>query len=381
MSGRSSGLSLKQVWSVVGVVACTWMLSACSSGPTPPKPASLPPVSGGLSIHQAWSVQLGAVDDHLRLSGAKGLLAMGSAKGQLRVVDAQTGALRWQAQTRAIGAGVGFDGQRVALINDINQLEVWVEGKRVWMQPLTARGFTPPLVAGERVFALTADRQLHAFDALTGRNLWSQVGSGEPLVLQSPGLLAAWGNTLLVGWGERLVGVEPLSGRAQWDIALTMARGTNEIERLRDAVAGVHAAGGVVCARSFNTAVTCGDPTTRQRLWSANRDGVQGVSGNEQAVWATDGSSRITGWSLRDGKEIWTQEALLHRQVTAPVVLGKSLAVGDLDGWVHWLSVDKGAIMARMPTDGSRLLAAPIVVGNTVVALTQRGGVYAWRTQ
>jgi len=381
MNRLMSWVSFKRPWAGWGAMAMALFISACSSGPKPPKPASLPAVVGGLSIQPVWSVQMGAVDEHLRLSAAKGMVAMGSAKGQLRVVDAQTGALRWQAQTRAIAAGVGFDGQRLALINDINQLEVWVDGKRVWMQPLTARGFTPPLVVGERVFALTADRQLHAFDGLTGRTLWSQVGSGEPLVLQAPGLLAAWGNTLLVGWGERLVGVDPLTGRAQWDVALTMARGTNEIERLRDAVAGVHAAPGVVCARSFNTAVTCGDPVTRQRLWSANRDGIQGVSGNDQGVWATDGSSRVTGWGLRDGKELWTQDALLHRQVTAPVVLGKSLAVGDLDGWVHWLSLDKGAVLARMPTDGSRVLAAPILVGNTVVALTQRGGVYAWRPQ
>ena len=40
-----------------------------------------------------------------------------------------------------------------------------------------------PFVAGERVFALTLDRQVLAYDALDGRKIWELKRPGEPLTL------------------------------------------------------------------------------------------------------------------------------------------------------------------------------------------------------
>ena len=59
-----------------------------------------------------------------------------------------------------------------------------------------AQAYTAPLVAGERVFVLAADRSLAAYDAATGQRLWRQQRQGEPLVLRQPGVLMAVGDTL-----------------------------------------------------------------------------------------------------------------------------------------------------------------------------------------
>ena len=56
-----------------------------------------------------------------------------------------------------------------------NELVAFVaDGKEAWRQKLTARLYTAPFVAGGRVFLLTADRAVTAFDGQTGRKLWTQ---------------------------------------------------------------------------------------------------------------------------------------------------------------------------------------------------------------
>ena len=46
--------------------------------------------------------------------------------------------------------------------------------------------YTPPLVAGRRVFVQAADRTTSAWDGQSGRRLWAQQRTAENLVLQAP---------------------------------------------------------------------------------------------------------------------------------------------------------------------------------------------------
>ena len=77
-------------------------------------------------------------------------------------------------------------------------------GKELWRQKLAAVTLTAPLVAGGRVFALSGDRSVSAFDAASGRKLWQQQRTGEALVLGRSGIIMAIGDTLVAGLGGGL---------------------------------------------------------------------------------------------------------------------------------------------------------------------------------
>jgi outer membrane protein assembly factor BamB len=53
--------------------------------------------------------------------------------------------------------------------------------------------------------------------------------------------------------------------------------------------------------------------------------------------------------------------------------------LGDYQGFVHFLSRDDGTFVARMPTDGSAITAAPVLAGDTLVVQTHDGGLYGFR--
>ena len=58
--------------------------------------------------------------------------------------------------------------------------------------------------------------------------------------------------------------------------------------------------------------------------------------------------------------------------------LGDVVAVGDFEGYVHFLSRESGAFVARYSTDGSAIRAAPLVLPSSVLLVeTQDGGLYA----
>jgi outer membrane protein assembly factor BamB len=60
------------------------------------------------------------------------------------------------------------------------------------------------------------------------------------------------------------------------------------------------------------------------------------------------------------------------------LAVGRSVVVGDVTGLVHLLSREDGSPLNRLATDGSAIAAAPVLAGNTLVVVTQNGGVYGF---
>jgi len=236
---------------------------------------------------------------------------------------------------------------------------------------------TAPLVAGERVFVLTVDRAVMAFDVLDGRKLWDLRRPGDALTLLESGVIGAYKDTLVVGQGARMAGVDPLRGTLRWEANVATPRGTNEVERLADLVGPMMRADEMLCARSFQAAVGCVNAERGSTSWTRNIGGVTGLGGNAELVVGGDASDRLTGWKTSNGDVLWTAEQFQNRKLSAPAVLGHHVVVADGQGYVHFLSDKTGKTEWRVATDGSAIAAAPVVVGDKVVVTTRNGGVFA----
>jgi outer membrane protein assembly factor BamB len=358
-------------------------LYACASGDShKPVPADLGANPALIGIKGVWNGQIGPVDFPLQLKSAKAQVALASSDGQVLVLDANSGATVWRTNVGAgVSAGVGFDGRFAALVTHRNELIVLEGGKELWRARLTGQVFTAPLVAGERVFVLAADRTISAFDALTGRKLWQNQRPGEALVLRQAGVLLAVNNTLVAGVSGRLVGLNPALGSALWDVAIASPRGTNDIERLVDLLAGVRRNTEVVCARAFQAAVACVDAGKGKLLWRQNANGSVGVHGDEQRIFGVESDGRVLAWRAGNGEQIWESDRLRFRQLSAPLALGRSIVVGDNTGLVHLMSREDGSLLSRLVTDASPVEVTPLLVDNTLVVVTRKGGIFGFRPE
>lgn len=357
------------------------LLAACASGPEKPQPTALSPNVALIGVRLSWAARIGPVHFPLEPAVVGTSVTLAGSDGSVAAIDAGSGTDVWRAGLAAeVGGGVGSDGRHAAVITRANELVVLDRGRELWREKLRALSFTAPLVAGERVFTLTADRVVSAYDARSGRRLWTYARLGDfPLALRQASVMLAVGDTLVVGIAGRLVGINPTNGTVRWDAAIATARGTNDVERLVDLVGRVSRVGSVVCARAFQAAIGCVDASSGKLLWSRPASGGDGVHGDADLVVGTESDGKVIALRRANGEPVWTSERLRYRGLSAPLVVGRSVVVGDASGLVHFLSRQDGSLLTRMPTDGSPIVAAPVLVGNTVVVVTQNGGVFGFR--
>lgn len=379
----SRSASRLRLSALLPVLAMTVVLAACSSSNKKPEPAPLAPVTALVSAKQVWSLQIGATAPLIEPAVVGATVVFANAAGGLFAIETQTGRESWRADLgSALAAGVGFDGETAAVVTKDNDLIAVSAGRELWRVRLAARVFTAPLVAGQRVFVLSGDRSVLAFDGKTGARLWSQSARGaDALVLQQAGVLIAVGDTLVTGVSGRLAGLNPNNGSVRWDAAIANPRGVNEIERLVDLVGRVGRVGDQICARAFQSAVGCVDAGRGALAWTKTANGAVGVHADAGQVYGSEANGRVVAWKRSSGDVAWSTDRLLHRGLTAPLAAGRSIAVGDSQGYVHLLSREDGSMLNRLSTDGSPIVAAPLLAGNTMIAVTRNGGVYAWRPE
>jgi outer membrane protein assembly factor BamB len=383
MANQTLNPMLFRIFSLVVIGFIAIFFAGCSSTATPP---SVLPLSGSitplLAVKQVWTTELGRLQGASALVVADGRLAVTQLDGAIAVISPDTGAVHWRSSPSGKAlAGAGFDGRVSAVPIFGNELLVTLEGKVLWKKQLNSQIFTPPLVAGQRVFVLAADRSVSAFDALTGAKLWSQTRNGEPLVLRHPGLLASAKEMLLVGVGGRLAALNPDSGATRWEVGIGNSRGTNEIERMIDLSGGGSRFGDSFCARAFQSAIACVDVDSGLLVWRKAADGFQGLTGNERMVIGIESDGTMIAWSRKDGSKLWSSYALKGRRPSAPLLVGKTVIVGDAGGSVHFFSTEDGAVVNRVNTDGTPIEVAPIVVGRTIVVGTSGGRILAFRPE
>ena len=356
------------------------VLADCASGSARPKPAELPPNAALIGVRTAWTARIPAVNFPLQVRAQGNQVVLAGGDGTVVTLDANTGGDVGRANAGApLSAGVGTDGKTSAVVTRNNTVIALEGGRELWRYRLPTQSYTAPLVAGGRVFVLGADRSLTALDGRAGTLLWNLQRPAEPLVLRQAGVLTAVGNTLVAGLAGRLVGVDPDNGSVRWEAPVASARGTNDVERLVDLVGGVRRQGNVVCARAFQAAVGCVDAYNGNVAWTRPANGATGVDGDDQRVFGAESDGRVFAWRADTGDRAWASERLQWRYLTTPLVLGRSVVVGDETGLVHFLSREDGSPLTRVSTDSSGIAVAPVMAGNTLVVVTRNGGVYGFR--
>ena len=201
---------------------------------------------------------------------------------------------------------------------------------------------------------------------------------GRALVLRQSGALLAVGDTLVVGLGGRMVGFNPNNGNIRWETPLAAP-----VEPMTWSAWWTwwapSADWATRCARAFQAAVGCVDAQRGRLKWTQTATAAKGY-GDDSLLLGTESDGRVVCVARASGQRAWTYAGLLNRNLGSPLVLGRSVAV-DSFGYVHLLSREDGTPMARWTTDGSLSSAPLALAGNTLLALTQNGNLFARRPQ
>ncbi len=77
----------------------------------------------------------------------------------------------------------------------------------------------------------------------------------------------------------------------------------------------------------------------------------------------------------RSGTELWSNRLLEHRQLTAPVIVGNYVVVGDTLGYLHWIDRSTGDFVAQQFVDASGFAIGPTLLSDGYVLTTRNGDV------
>ena len=97
-----------------------------------------------------------------------------------------------------------------------------------------------------------------------------------------------------------------------------------------------------------------------------------------------DNNSNVYALDRRNGVELWSQSALKGRSLTSAEPVGDYIVVGDNWGYLHWINVENGKIVARLELGGDdedeAVFNTPLKVGERLIAVTRDGVVASIKT-
>ncbi len=371
----------------LALAACSSMPSAnpldwFGAKPSGPKPAELPVLGSAQGVRVLWSTNLGAAEAFVftpALSGDSVYAA--SRSGTVARFDAVSGQAKWRvALGSRLSGGVGSDGALVVVASE--EGEVFAldahSGALRWLARVSSEVLVAPRLAEGLVLVRSADSRIFAFGAEDGKRRWVYQRAAASLVVRSPAGLTIHQGTAYAGFsGGKLAAIALATGLLRWEATVALPKGATELERITDIVGEPIALGREVCAAAYQGRVACYDALNGNQVWTREMSTLTGVSFDARYAFVADDKGAVHALDRGNGRSVWKQDRLAHRQLTLPLPLGTEVALGDLQGYVHFVARESGAFVARAATDGSPIRAAPLKLPGGFLVQTQNGGLYA----
>jgi outer membrane protein assembly factor BamB len=378
---------------------CTWLKSLGKKDNVEP-PTPLTEFTPTTQIDRVWSegIGKGAGTSGVRLSpgSADGRLYAASIDGTVEAIDAASGhtlwqkhlgqhrgwlwrrgdnSLRWSGGPAAQGDLLvvgGLDGQVHAMSTQ--------DGAERWNIQLTSEVVAPPAIADGVVVVRTNDGHLFGLDAADGSRKWIFDQPVPPLSLRGNSAPLIANGVVYDGFDNgKVIALRLADGNEVWAQALSNGEGRTEVERLSDVDGNIVADGNALYAAGYRGRIAALALDGGRPLWQRDLSSYVGAAVSGNTVVIVDADGNVWAFDRETGVNLWKQDKLKYRWLSAPAIQGKYAVVGDSEGYVHWLSLDEGKFAARERIGRKAIEGAPLVVDGTLYVEDVKGHIGAYR--
>ncbi len=375
-------------FSVLIVVTLT-MLACSKDDEIELEPAELVKIETTIDIKKIWSAKLGGDAEFLRVNlqpaGDGNRIYAASRDGVVSAFDPETGKRAWQTKLDTeLSAGPGVGEGLVAVGTGDGKVIVLEAntGTERWRADLGGESLSVPVMAGDLVVVVTIDSRLHALRALDGDERWVVEQSTPRLTMRGSATPAIVGNSVIAGFDNgRLLAVDLDTGNIVWDSMLAPPSGRSDLERLSDIDGRISVVGQDIYASGYQGRVAAVAAESGQVLWAREISSYVGVAADWTNVYTTRDNGEIVALFRRNGTESWRQASLLRREPTLPVAFNTTVAVGDLEGYLHFFSVTDGVPVARLRMGKKAISSSPVVVADRLYVQSDSGEIAAYAVQ
>lgn len=372
----------------VGVVLFLTLVSACSSAKREniQPPRKLESFTSTVSVQRLWSRSVGDVGGKpglaMSASYLDGRLYAANTRGAILTLDAASGREIARIDTRrSISTTPGVGDGVVAVGTLDGELLVYdlASGGERFSARLSSEALAAPVVAEGRVFVRTIDGRVSAYFLADGTRSWVHESLVPPLTLRGNGTPRYDRGYLLVGQDDgRVVALRADDGSEVWQQTVSAAEGRTDLDRLSDVDGEFAISDGIAYVVGYRGQAMAIDVALGRPLWARDLSAATGVADGSY-LFVSDAEGKVWALDRNNGDSMWSQDALERRWLSTPAYAGGHVAVGDLEGYVHWLRRDDGELAARQRVSRDPIRAAPFAVGDTVYVMSTGGTLAAYR--
>lgn len=329
-----------------------------------------------------WSSKVGGAEnyDFTPAVGSNAVYAA-SAQGELLRLDADSGKEVWRVRAdEKFSAGVGLGANLVLVGTPTGYVMAYdQQGKLLWKSKVSSEVLSAPRAHLDIVVVRAGDGRIFGLNAVDGSRKWVFQRSTPALTLRSSAGIAIADGVVYAGYaGGKLVAIKADDGNSLWEASVAQPKGTTEIERIADITSLPVVEGPAVFAVAYQGKVAAIDRATGRIGWSRDISSYTGINAESERLYLSHAQGAVYSMEFASGKTFWRQGDLRYRQITAPLPMGELIAVGDLQGYVHFMQREDGAFAARLKTDDSAIMSQMMALNaGVLLAQTRNGGLYA----
>lgn len=378
------------------------------SGGSPDK--AMERVALASSVSRAWSASVPAGSNRARLAAAPviadGKLFVVDVNAMLRAYNAQTGAQLWTApvakddnnKAARFGGGASYGGGRIYASDGLGDLVAFDanNGSEIWrVKPGTdtgapLRGAPTVDVDNGQVYVLSQDNQLYAVSTADGSVKWNASGSLESQGVFGVAAPATARGTIVAGFSSgELNAYRYENGRGLWQDALSRTSMSTSVSSLADIDADPVIYDNRVYVLGQGGRMVAVDLASGQRLWEQNFAGISTPWVAGEWVFVVTDESKLYCLQRSTGKVRWVtqlrgfkvdKEKKKKGPLTwyGPVLAGDHLVLTNSLGQIAFVTPTDGTV-AQTIDGGDSFALGPVVAGNTLYTLDQKGRLTAWR--
>ena len=367
---------------IPALVAAALAAAACSSS-SGPKPAELQRLEKAQEVRVLWSASIGSADRFVFFPALVGDAVFAAARDGtvVRLDAAAKGKERWRVTLeKQLSAGVGANERTVLVATEDGEVFALSasDGKLRWRSRVSSEVLAPPTLASGLVLVRSVDNRIFAFDEQDGKRRWAYQRAPASLVVRSPAGVTVVDETAYAGFsGGKLAAIALSNGAVRWESTVAVPKGATELERVTDVVGEPVVQGREVCAAAYQGRVACFEVANGRQVWSRELSSLTGVKVDARYAFVSDDRGNVHELDRSNGRPVWKQDKLAYRQLSMPAPFGNLVAVGDLEGYVHFLSRDSGAFVARYSSGGGAVRATPLALASSLLIQTQDGTLVA----
>jgi outer membrane protein assembly factor BamB len=376
----------RSLFPMVAMAAMLALVACSSKDKKADKPAELTDItSPTVRVQKLWSASVGGGGKKLRLglglATAGNKLFAAGRDGEVAAFDLKTGKQLWRVETKlqlAGGTGVGADVVAVGSADGQVVLLSADNGAQRWRADVKGEVLSAPAVAGTQVIVRTVDGKLRALALSDGAEMWSAEQQIPRLTLRGAAAPVVARDVAITGFDNgRVLAVNLTDGATVWDSPVSPSHGRTELERLNDIDAPVKVVGEEVFVAGFQGRAAMLALDSGQIWWTRDLSSYRGVDVDEEQMYVSTSQGELVALKRRTGVEVWRNDSLKRRSLSAPAVVGDYVAVADLEGYVHWFDRATGAVAARAKTGGDRVTNAPLSVDGNLYVISDQGDIVA----